>query len=54
MHLWCRGDSYFRRFIRKRGLRADPAKVKAIVERPISENQKGFGSVLALPINYKI
>ncbi|KAG2768141.1 hypothetical protein PC118_g25657 [Phytophthora cactorum] len=27
-------------FIGKRGLRADPAKVKAIVERPVPKNQK--------------
>ena len=29
-------------FIGKRGLRADPAKVKAIVDWPIPKNQKGL------------
>ena len=32
--------SFLSCFIAKRGLRADPAKVKAIVDRPVPKNQK--------------
>ncbi|KAG2792630.1 hypothetical protein PC112_g23785 [Phytophthora cactorum] len=35
-------------FIGKRGLRADPAKVKAIVEWPVPKNQKGLPQVARL------
>ncbi|GMF37997.1 unnamed protein product [Phytophthora fragariaefolia] len=35
-------------FVRKRGLRADPAKVKAIVEWPVSRNQKDLRKWLGL------
>ena len=39
-------------FIGMRGLRADPAKVKAIVDRPILKNQKDFRKWLGLSIVY--
>ena len=37
-------------FIGKRGLRADPAKVRAIVDSPVPKNQNDLRSGLALPI----
>ena len=48
MHLWCRVDSLLGLFIRKRGLRADPAKVKAIVDWPVPNNQKYLRKWLGL------
>ena len=45
-------DFFLGCFIGKRGIRADPAKVKAIVDWPIPKNQKTCVSDLALPITY--
>ena len=39
-------------FIGKRGLRADPAKVKAIVDWTILRIKKTYSSGLALPITH--
>ena len=38
MHFWCRGDSFLGCFIGKRGIRADTAKVQAIVDWPIPKD----------------
>ena len=44
--------TFLRCFIGKRGLRADTAKVKAIVDWPIPKNKRTCVSGLTLPITY--
>ena len=48
MHLGAEEIPFLQRFIGKRGLRADPAKVKAIVDWPVPRSQKDLRKLLGL------